>query len=110
VSENVDVEIGGRQLRLSNLDKVLWPETGFTKGQMIDYYARIAEVMVPHLEGRMVTLRRWPNGVEGQSFFEKNCPKHRPPWIPRSGRLKVTTWMLPSRWMRIGPLVTSSTF
>jgi bifunctional non-homologous end joining protein LigD len=82
VSENVDVEIGGRQLRLSNLDKVLWPETGFTKGQMIDYYARIAEVMVPHLEGRMVTLRRWPNGVEGQSFFEKNCPKHRPPWIP----------------------------
>jgi bifunctional non-homologous end joining protein LigD len=82
VSENVDVEIGGRQLRLSNLDKVLWPEVGFTKGQMIDYYARIAGVMVPHLEGRMVTLRRWPNGVEGQSFFEKNCPKHRPPWIP----------------------------
>jgi bifunctional non-homologous end joining protein LigD len=85
VSKSVDVEIGGRQLQLSNLDKVLWPETGFTKGQMIDYYARIAEVMVPHLAGRPITLRRWPNGVEGQSFFEKNCPSHRPPWVPTVG-------------------------
>jgi bifunctional non-homologous end joining protein LigD len=78
----VEVEIGGRQLRLSNLDKVLWPEAGFTKGQMIDYYARIGEVMVPHLAGRPITLRRYPNGVDGQSFFEKNCPSHRPDWVP----------------------------
>lgn len=78
----VTVEMGGRQLKLSNLDKVLWPEAGFTKGQMIDYYARIAEVMVPHLAGRPITLRRYPNGVDGQSFFEKNCPSHRPPWLP----------------------------
>jgi bifunctional non-homologous end joining protein LigD len=81
-SATVTVEMGGRQLKLSNLDKVLWPEAGFTKGQMIDYYARIAEVMVPHLAGRPITLRRYPNGVDGQSFFEKNCPSHRPPWLP----------------------------
>jgi bifunctional non-homologous end joining protein LigD len=80
-SASVTVEMSGRQLKLSNLDKVLWPEAGFTKGQMIDYYARIAEVMVPHLAGRPITLRRYPNGVDGQSFFEKNCPSHRPPWL-----------------------------
>jgi bifunctional non-homologous end joining protein LigD len=78
---NTEVQVGERTLRLSNLDKVLWPETGFTKGQLIDYYARIAEVMVPHLQGRPITLRRWPNGVEAASFFEKNCPSHRPPWV-----------------------------
>ncbi|HEY2302941.1 MAG TPA: non-homologous end-joining DNA ligase [Acidimicrobiales bacterium] len=81
-SDQINVEMGGRQLRLSNLEKVLWPEAGFTKGQMIDYYARIAEVMVPHLAARPITLRRYPNGVDGQSFFEKNCPSHRPPWLP----------------------------
>jgi bifunctional non-homologous end joining protein LigD len=73
--------VGGRTLRLSNLDKVLWPETGFTKGQLIDYYARVADIMVPHLQGRPITLRRWPNGVEAASFYEKNCPSHRPPWV-----------------------------
>jgi bifunctional non-homologous end joining protein LigD len=73
--------VGGRTLRLSNLDKVLWPETGFTKGQLIDYYARVADILVPHLQGRPITLRRWPNGVEAASFYEKNCPSHRPPWV-----------------------------
>jgi bifunctional non-homologous end joining protein LigD len=82
MTDEVVVDLAGRQLRLSNLDKVLWPDTGFTKGQMIDYYARIAEVMVPHLAGRPITLRRYPNGVDAPSFFEKNCPSHRPPWIP----------------------------
>jgi bifunctional non-homologous end joining protein LigD len=77
-----EVTIGERTLSLSNLDKVLWPATGFTKGQMIDYYARIAPVLVPHLAGRAITLRRWPNGVESSSFFEKNCPSHRPRWLP----------------------------
>jgi bifunctional non-homologous end joining protein LigD len=77
-----EVTVGERTLSLSNLDKVLWPETGFTKGQMIDYYARIAPVMVPHLKGRAITLRRWPNGVAANSFFEKNCPSHRPKWMP----------------------------
>ncbi|MGH9212409.1 MAG: non-homologous end-joining DNA ligase [Acidimicrobiales bacterium] len=75
------VEIDGRVLRLSNLDKVLYPETGVTKAEVIDYYARIAPVMVPHLEDRGVTLRRFPDGVDGGSFFEKRCPGHRPDWM-----------------------------
>jgi bifunctional non-homologous end joining protein LigD len=79
---SVDVDIGGRRLKLSNLDKVLWPKTGFTKGQMIDYYARIAPVMVDHVAGRPITLKRYPNGVDKQYFYEKNCPSHRPPWLP----------------------------
>jgi bifunctional non-homologous end joining protein LigD len=76
------VVVDGRTLRLSNLDKVLYPETGTTKAEVIDYYARIAPVMVPHLEDRGVTLRRFPDGVEGGSFFEKRCPSHRPEWLP----------------------------
>jgi bifunctional non-homologous end joining protein LigD len=78
---NTQVTVEGRTLSLSNLDKVLWPETGFTKGQLIDYYARVATVMVPHVRGRPITLRRWPNGVDAASFYEKNCPSHRPPWV-----------------------------
>lgn len=76
------VDVDGRILTIGNLDKVLWPSTGFTKGQMVDYYARVAPVMLPHLAGRPVTLRRWPDGVEAASFFEKNCPSHRPEWVP----------------------------
>ncbi len=76
-----EVRVGERSLTISNLDKVLWPSTGFTKGQLIDYYARVADVMVPHLQARPMTLRRWPDGVEGQSFFQKNCPPHRPDWM-----------------------------
>jgi bifunctional non-homologous end joining protein LigD len=78
----VEVTVGERTLSLSNLDKVLWPETGFTKGHMIDYYARIAPAMLTHLRRRPVTLRRWPNGVDKGSFYEKNCPSHRPAWVP----------------------------
>jgi bifunctional non-homologous end joining protein LigD len=59
----------------------MYPATGFTKGEVIDYYARIAPVMLPHLAGRPITLKRYPNGVDGQSFYEKNCPKHRPDWL-----------------------------
>jgi bifunctional non-homologous end joining protein LigD len=76
------VEIEGRRLRLSNLDKVLYPGTGTTKAEVIDYYARIAPVMVPHLIDRGVTLRRFPDGVDGGSFFEKRCPSHKPDWLP----------------------------
>jgi bifunctional non-homologous end joining protein LigD len=79
--KGTDVEIDGRRLRLSNLDKVLYPETGFTKGQVVDYYARAGAVMVPHLEDRPVTLVRWPDGVDSQSFFEKRCPSHAPKWM-----------------------------
>jgi bifunctional non-homologous end joining protein LigD len=75
------VVIAGRTLSVSNLDKVLWPATGWTKGQMIDYYARVAGVMVPHLAARPITLRRWPDGVEGNTFFQKHAPSRRPSWI-----------------------------
>ncbi|HET9441827.1 MAG TPA: non-homologous end-joining DNA ligase [Acidimicrobiales bacterium] len=75
------VSIDGRQLKLSNLDKVLYPATGFTKGEVIDYYARIAAAAVPHYAGRPMTLKRYPNGVDDKFFFEKNCPSHRPGWV-----------------------------
>src|SRR5690242_17253670 len=75
------IEVGGRQLKLTNLDKVLYPAAKFTKGQVIDYYARIAPALVPHLAGRPLTLKRYPNGVDSQYFFEKNATKHRPDWI-----------------------------
>jgi len=60
---------------------VLWPETGFTKGETIDYYARIADAILPHLRGRPLTLKRYPNGVAEKFFYEKRCPKHRPDWV-----------------------------
>jgi bifunctional non-homologous end joining protein LigD len=75
------VDIDGRHLKLSNLDKVLYPATGFTKRQVIDYYARIAPVLLPHLAGRALTMKRYPEGVEQEFFFEKNAPAHRPPWV-----------------------------
>jgi bifunctional non-homologous end joining protein LigD len=75
------VEIQGRHLSLTNLDKVLYPSSGFTKGQVIDYYARVAPVLVPHLAGRPLTLKRYPEGVDKQYFFEKNATKHRPDWV-----------------------------
>ncbi|SPE45701.1 DNA primase-like protein [Candidatus Sulfotelmatobacter sp. SbA7] len=75
------VEIGGRHLSLTNLEKVLYPVAGFTKGQVIDYYARIAPVLVPHLAGRPLTLKRYPEGVDREYFFEKNATKHRPDWV-----------------------------
>jgi bifunctional non-homologous end joining protein LigD len=75
------VEVDGHQLSLSNLDKVLYPAVGFTKGEVIDYYARIAPTMLPHLGDRAITLKRYPNGVDGKFFYEKNCPKAKPAWM-----------------------------
>lgn len=80
------VEIDGRELTVTNLDKVMYPgagfrKAGFTKAEVIDYYVRIAPVMLPHVRGRGVTLRRFPDGVDGPSFFEKRSPDHRPDWI-----------------------------
>ncbi len=77
----VAVEIDGRKLELSNLDKVLYPEAGFTKAQVIDYYTRIAPVMLPHLADRPLTLHRFPNGTAAKGFYEKQCPDHRPDWV-----------------------------
>jgi bifunctional non-homologous end joining protein LigD len=75
------VEVQGRKLSLTNLDKVLYPATGFTKGQVVDYYVRIAPYLVPHLAGRPLTMKRYPGGVEEEYFFEKNAPMHRPDWV-----------------------------
>jgi bifunctional non-homologous end joining protein LigD len=80
-------EVDGRRLTLSNLDKVMYPATGFTKAGVIDYYARVAPVMLPHLRDRGVTMVRWPDGVDGPSFFEKRCPPHAPDWV-RTGAVQ----------------------
>ncbi|WP_367128219.1 non-homologous end-joining DNA ligase [Saccharothrix sp. HUAS TT1] len=75
------VRVEGRRLKLTNLDKVLYPEVGFTKAEVIDYYTRIAPVLLPHVAGRPMTVRRYPDGVGGKSFFEKNAPSHAPEWV-----------------------------
>src|SRR5260370_17085542 len=80
-STEVEVQIEGRTLKLTNLDKVLYPEAGFTKGQVIDYYTRIAPTLLPHTRDHPLTLKRYPNEVDAELFYEKNCPKHRPPWV-----------------------------
>ncbi len=79
--QSVEVEVDGRRLKLSNLDKVLYPAVRFTKGQVIDYYTRVAPVLLPHLRGRPLTMKRYPDGVEGKYFYEKQCPSHRPEWV-----------------------------
>ena len=79
--EEVRVDVDGRTLTLSNLEKVLYPVTGFTKGEVLHYYAQVAPVMLPHLRDRAVTRIRWPHGVQGQSFYEKNVPNGTPDWV-----------------------------
>jgi bifunctional non-homologous end joining protein LigD len=80
-AKRLEVEIGDRRLSLSNLDKVLYPEAGFTKGQVIEYYTRIAPAVLPHLHDRPLTLKRYPNGVDAPYFYEKQSPGHRPDWV-----------------------------
>ena len=77
----MEVRVDNRRLKLTNLDKVYWPSVGFTKGQMIDYCTRVAPALLPHLKDRPLTLKRYPDGVDGEMFYEKNCPKHRPSWV-----------------------------
>ncbi|HET8734069.1 MAG TPA: non-homologous end-joining DNA ligase [Anaeromyxobacteraceae bacterium] len=77
----VEVEVEGRRLLLRNLDKVLYPDAGFTKGDVVDYYRRIAPALLPHLRDRPLTLKRYPEGVDGPFFYEKRCPAHRPAWV-----------------------------
>lgn len=76
-----EVSIDGHRLEFTNLTKVLYPKTGFTKGQLLDYYLRVAPVLLPHLKGRPVTMKRFPDGVDQFSFYEKHCPTHRPQWV-----------------------------
>src|ERR1043166_845958 len=73
--------VGGKTLTVSNLDKIFYPRVGFTKGQVIDYYVRISKWLLPHLKDRALTLKRYPNGVEGEFFYEKRCPTYRPKWL-----------------------------
>jgi bifunctional non-homologous end joining protein LigD len=75
------LEIAGRKVEVSNLDKVFYPKAGFTKGQVIDYYIRVSSVLLPHLKNRPISLKRYPDGVEGFFFYEKQCPSHRPNWV-----------------------------
>ncbi len=96
--DKVPVDVDGRRLTLSNLAKVLYPRTGFTKGEVIEYYTRIAPVLLPHVEGRPLTLKRYPDGVDGEVFFQKNAPKGAPEWVrtvplptPGSTRARATT-------------------
>jgi bifunctional non-homologous end joining protein LigD len=77
----VEVTVEGRRLRLTNLDKVMYPKTGFAKRDLIDWHVRIAPVLLPHLHDRPLTLKRYPDGVDGQHFYEKQCPSHRPDWV-----------------------------
>jgi bifunctional non-homologous end joining protein LigD len=81
VAKRQEIEVDGRTLSLSNLDKVLYPEAGFTKGHVIDYYTRVSPVLLPHLRGRPLTLKRYPNGVDATYFYEKQCPSHAPDWV-----------------------------
>ena len=81
MSERTEIDVAGKKLKVSNLSKVLYPEVGFTKAQVIDYYIRIAPVLLPHLKRRPITLKRYPNGVDGFFFYEKRCPSHRPSWV-----------------------------
>ena len=85
----VHVEVEGRTLRISNLDKVLYPRTGTTKGEVLNYYARVAPVLLPHLKDRAVTRIRWPHGVADKSFFEKNAPAGTPSWV-RTAKVPTT--------------------
>jgi len=95
MAKDMVVDIEGKHLKVSNLDKVLYPEAGFTKGQVIDYFVRIAPVLLPHLHGRPLTMKRYPNGVSGPFFYEKNCPEHRPEWVQtaRVWSSGNNTWM-----------------
>ncbi len=99
------VRKGRRELRLSNLDKVFWPDEGTTKGDLLDYYRAIAPVLVPHLRERPFTMRRYPDGIEGKAFFQKDAPSHMPEWIP-THRALVSTRDKPGsrKWVEF-PLV-----
>ena len=85
VRGGVEVEIDGRALKLTNLDKVLYPASGFTKGELISYYAAVAPVLLGHLRDRPLTLKRYPDGVDGKFFYEKQSPRHRPDWVETTG-------------------------
>src|SRR4029453_18809740 len=93
------LRVAGRDVSLTNLDKVMYPEVGFTKGQVIDYYTRVARHILPHLKDRPITMKRFPNGINGQYFYEKNAPSFTPRWvktypIPRTSEKSTINYIL----------------
>jgi bifunctional non-homologous end joining protein LigD len=82
MATRTEVDVGGRRLQIGNLDRVVFPRTGTTKGEVLDYYVRVADAMLPHLRDRLLHMHRYPEGVEGPRFWQKGCPEHRPEWIP----------------------------
>jgi bifunctional non-homologous end joining protein LigD len=99
MNSKVSVDVEGQTLTLSNLDKVLYPETGFTKAEVISHYQTVAPAMLPHLADRPATLKRYPEGVDGESFFQKHAPDHRPDWV-RTAKVPSTS----SRGRNAGPV------
>jgi bifunctional non-homologous end joining protein LigD len=100
-----EIKNGGRVLRLSNLDKLFWPEERITKGDLLSYYRAVADVLVPHLRDRPFTMKRYPDGWQGEFFFQKDAPKHMPEWIP-TAEIEVSTRESPRRRRKIrAPLV-----
>jgi bifunctional non-homologous end joining protein LigD len=97
--EKVAVDVEGRNLVLTNLAKVMYPDTGFTKGHVIDYYLRVAPVLLPHIADRPLTLKRYPDGVTGQHFYAKHAPDHRPSWV-RTERLYSPGSLSGQDWVR----------
>src|SRR6187397_1381680 len=81
MGKKTQLKVGDTVVDISNIDKVLYPKVQFTKGDVIDYYVRISHVLLPHLKNRPITLKRYPDGVEGFFFYEKQCPSHRPEWV-----------------------------
>ena len=80
--EAPELLVGGRRLAIRNLDRVVFPRTGTRKGELLDYYARVAETILPHLRDRLLHMHHYPEGVEGPRFWQKGCPEHRPEWMP----------------------------
>src|ERR1700740_1688749 len=81
MTNKATLDVEGTQVHVTNLDKIFYPKVGFTKGQVIDYNIHISPVLLPHLKDRPISLKRYPEGVEGPYFYEKRCPDHRPQWI-----------------------------
>jgi bifunctional non-homologous end joining protein LigD len=81
MANNATLDVDGTKVNVTNLDKVFYPKAGFTKGQVIDYYIRVSSFLLPHLKDRPISLKRYPEGVEGFFFYEKRCPEHRPEWV-----------------------------
>ena len=82
MAARTEVDVGGRRLAIGNLERVVFPRTGTTKGEVLDYYARVADAMLPHLRDRLLHMHRYPEGVEGPRFWQKGCPEHKPEWVP----------------------------